>query len=415
MNSITIKSPLYLLAMLTTMAITGCSNYSEVNEPPVNPEIDPVETEYTVAEINAVALTQGFNYDFFKEVCVSESNDKNVVVSPLSAQMLLSMLANTTDPASTDEITRALGCDDLQALNGFNSKCLATLPVIDASTKIALASSVWFHNAYSLNPAFVAMADASYHVDAFSRNFADAEAVVDEVNGWCDKKTSGLIPQIINKLDGVSMIINALYFKGEWANPFKASETVDKNFNGHTKTGTVKMMHKTGMQHYASAGNYEAVKLELGKGSLSVAFVLPREGKDMDSFMADFDYTKFMNTRYSDRVIDFSLAKCKLEPAEFDLQKALTSLGIKGIFQPGQISLFEETVEGQFNVYQKSGVEFSEKGAEGASVSWATEFISPGSGNVAEIPVVTFDRPYLFFITDSQTGVCLMAGRVMNL
>jgi len=59
-------------------------------------------------------------------------------------------------------------------------------------------------------------------------------------------------------------------------------------------------------------------------------------------------------------------------------------------------------------------VEFSEKGAEGASVTWNTEVIAPGAGDVAEVPVVTFDRPYLFFITEAQTGVCLMAGRVMN-
>lgn len=394
---------------------TGCSNDSEMNEPPAGPVIDPVKTEYTVAEKNAVAATQGFNYDFFKGVCASESNEKNVVVSPLSAQMLLSMLANVTDATSTDEITRALGCNDLEALNGFNSKCLATLPQIDAATKIALANSVWFHNAYTLNPAFATTADAFYDVEAFGRDFANAAPVVEEINGWCSEKTAGLIPQIINDLDGVSMIINALYFKGEWANPFETSETADKTFNGLTTTGTVKMMHKTGIQHYALTNDYEAVKMELGKGSVSVAFVLPKEGKDMESFMNGFDYKAFMNTRYSDRGIDFSLAKCKLEPAKFDLKAALNTLGVEGIFQPGQISLFEETVEGQFKVYQKSSVEFGEKGAEGASVTWATEITSSGNGNVTEIPVVTFDRPYLFFITEAETGVCLMAGRVMNL
>lgn len=402
-------------AAVCCLLVTGCSNENDVNEPGVEQVIDPVEqVEYTVAEKNAVAATQGFDYDFLKAVCASESYDENVVVSPLSAQMLLSMMANVTDASSTAEITRALGCDDVSSLNSFNGKCLRVLPHVDASTKIALANSVWFHNAYTMNQAFVATANDFYDMEVFGRDFDVAGPVVDEVNGWCNKKTSGLIPNIINGLDGVSIMINALYFKGEWANPFDEAETEMKDFNGQAGVAKVKMMHKKGMQHYAVNNDYEAVKLEFGNGAVSIAFVLPEEGKDMDVFMKGFDYVAFKNERYSDRVIDLSLVKCNLAPGKFDLQTALMSLGVNGVFAPGQISLFEEALDGQFRIYQKSAVEFSEKGAEGASVTWNTEVIAPGAGDVAEVPVVTFDRPYLFFITEAQTGVCLMAGRVMN-
>ena len=402
-------------AVMCCLLVTGCSNENDVNEPGVEQVIDPVEqVEYTVAEKNAVGATQGFDYDFLKAVCASESYDVNVVVSPLSAQMLLSMMANVTDASSTAEITRALGCDDISSLNSFNGKCLRVLPHVDASTKIALANSVWFHNAYTMNQAFVATANDFYDMEVFGRDFDVAGPVVDEVNGWCNKKTSGLIPNIINGLDGVSIMINALYFKGEWANPFDEAETEMKDFNGQAGVAKVKMMHKKGMQHYAVNNDYEAVKLELGNGAVSIAFVLPEEGKDMDVFMKGFDYVAFKNERYSDRVIDLSLVKCNLAPGKFDLQTALMSLGVNGVFAPGQISLFEEALDGQFRIYQKSAVEFSEKGAEGASVTWNTEVIAPGAGDVAEVPVVTFDRPYLFFITEAQTGVCLMAGRVMN-
>lgn len=402
-------------AAVCCLLVTGCSNENDVNEPGVELVIDPVEqVEYTVAEKNAVAATQGFDYDFLKAVCASESYDVNVVVSPLSAQMLLSMMANVTDASSTAEITRALGCDDVSSLNSFNGKCLRVLPHVDASTKIALANSVWFHNAYTMNQAFVATANDFYDMEVFGRDFDVAGPVVDEVNGWCNKKTSGLIPNIINGLDGVSIMINALYFKGEWANPFDEAETEMKDFNGQAGVAKVKMMHKKGMQHYAVNNDYEAVKLELGNGAVSIAFVLPEEGKDMDVFMKGFDYVAFKNERYSDRVIDLSLVKCNLAPGKFDLQTALMSLGVNGVFAPGQISLFEEALDGQFRIYQKSAVEFSEKGAEGASVTWNTEVIAPCAGDVAEVPVVTFNRPYLFFITEAQTGVCLMAGRVMN-
>jgi serpin B len=53
--------------------------------------------------------------------------------------------------------------------------------------------------------------------------------VTDEVNLWAEKETKGLIKDILppESVDNLTKLIftNALYFKGEWDQKFKASKT----------------------------------------------------------------------------------------------------------------------------------------------------------------------------------------------
>ena len=62
-------------------------------------------------------------------------------------------------------------------------------------------------------------------------------------------------------------------------------------------------------------------------------------------------------------------------------------------------------------------VEFNESGAEASSVIWSDWFgdAGPGENPTIEPVKVTFDRPFLFFITERQTGACLMAGKIAQL
>ena len=55
---------------------------------------------------------------------------------------------------------------------------------------------------------------------------------VEQVNNWCDEKTYGRIPKILDKLESyVQMILlNAVYFKGEWRNKFLEMSTKEKPF-----------------------------------------------------------------------------------------------------------------------------------------------------------------------------------------
>lgn len=67
------------------------------------------------------------------------------------------------------------------------------------------------------------------------KDFYDAEFFsggLGSINNWVKEKTSGKIAKILDKLDvnSVCVILNAVYFKGKWENPFQKNATRDAPF-----------------------------------------------------------------------------------------------------------------------------------------------------------------------------------------
>lgn len=412
------KSKLLAIAILL---ISSCSNneYTNDQSEPIQSGKESVENDsflLTEAEQHAITATQNFNYDFFKAVTQLQANE-NVVVSPLSAQLLLSMLANAAESTAASEITAALGFSDIETLNAIAAKCLTQLPLSDEATRIALANSIWYADRYRLNTTFSATLSDFYAADNFARDFMNGETIANEINAWCADKTGGVIPEILNTIpQGIEAIMaNAMYFKGQWANPFSEDETTDQPFYGAASTRTVRMMHNEDIQHYAKGDDYDAVKIEMGNGTFAVTFILPEATADINDFISHFDYAALQAMKYRDRTIDLSLPCCKLTPSEITLKPALRSLGVNALFDDGTFTLFTEKMNAALEIKQKSAIEFNEKGAEGASVTWNIWQTSGLEGGKVEIPIVNFNRPFLFFVNETKSGICLMAGKVMNL
>ena len=93
--------------------------------------------EFSRAELNAVENIAGFDTKFFS-AANAMAGDGNFVCSPFSAVMLLSMLSNVTDPATSAEIAATLGTSDTEALNSFSAKYIEWLPAADPAVKIRI-------------------------------------------------------------------------------------------------------------------------------------------------------------------------------------------------------------------------------------------------------------------------------------
>lgn len=414
------KKLIYFLSPLALL-MASCSS-DEPGAKPDEPAVEPVYTEtleLNAAETAAAAQMQGFNMTFFKAMCANEK-DRNIVASPLSAQLLLSMVSNACSEETTAEIAAALGCDDLDAVNSLVSKYLAYLPAADKAVTLDFANSVWYHNSFSLASDFTGTMNAKYQADVFKRDLqSNSKAVIDEINGWVDNKTKGLIPHIIDFLPNTtaSILANALYYNGQWTEPFEKKETKKGDFIGTNETKAVDMMHKLDFQHYYVGDGFKAVKMEVGANkAFEAVMVLPDEGVNIDNIIAEGKLDAYSSFKFNDMVIDYYLPKFKIEPSKKELDAVLSSLGMPSLGKLQKLAMFNGDVEARFNVFQKACIEFSEKGAEGAAVTWSVLNTSTGEpGQKVEIPIVKFDRPFAFFINETQTGACLFAARVNQL
>lgn len=411
----------WLPAVAVALAMGACSSDNEpVEEPTLT--TDPVEEvgfELTAAEKAAASRALDFQTDFFRAVnALPENAGKNVVVSPLSAQVLLSIMANTAGQQQAAEIMAALDCNDMDAINSLAVKYQSALPELDAAVKMTLVNAMWYNDRYTVNPTPATRLGEVFGIEPMASDFTDGETVANEINRWAADKTNNLISKIMEPADINQLLLavmaDALYFKGQWANPFDAANTAMEPFAAADGQTTVDMMKKDGMQHVMVKDAYSAVKMDLGaSGKFYAMFVLPAEGTDINDFVATF------NARTANSFIDvpvtFWLPKFKFETPKLRLNQPLADLGMPSLNALVETDFFMEKPVARYDVFQKAVINFEEKGAEGAAVTWAGMSWALGPDEPAPTkPEVKLNRPFLFFINEASTDACIFAGKMVK-
>ncbi|MCH96709.1 serpin-ZX, partial [Trifolium medium] len=169
----------------------------------------------------------------------SEYKENNVVISPLSLQIVLSMVAAGPEGPTQRQLLAFFQSKSISHLNSLSSQ-LVSYVLIDASgiggPRLTFANAVWVEKSLSLYPSFKQIVASDYMATIASLDFINkADETTETVNLWTEKETNGLIRDILppGSIDSLTRLIfaNALYFKGAWYQPFDASKTKDYEFH----------------------------------------------------------------------------------------------------------------------------------------------------------------------------------------
>ncbi len=419
---------IFLAIAAAGMIFAGCSS----DEPTIVDNNDAVQPDETpapavvmpkptlnAAESNAAVSQTGFGADFFAAVS-RDYPGKNVMTSPMSASMLLSMLANAADATTRSQICAVLGCSDVDAINSLSKKYMTWLPGADENITMSLANSLWFKQQYTLNPAFAAIASDSYNAETYARDFTNSGALVDEINVWTKRKTGNIIDKILDNIEpeAVAVQVNALYFNGSWTQHFFKEKTVKGDFKGIEKTVKADMMKAESHYDYAATDAFEAIEIPYGAHMYcSMVVVLPKEGTNLDEFVNSDAFKTVATTSMTDKLVNLTMPKFKIEPTEkISLNEILAAMGIDNLGSMQKTSLFTEAVDAYFRIYQKTGISVTEEGTEAAAATWNSWEIAPGPNEEEPKAIeLTIDRPFVFFIKEKNTGLSLFAGKVNQL
>ena len=349
----------------------------------------------------------GFALSFFQRVNETVDYDNNVVVSPYSAGVALSMLAEGAEGQTRAEF------DD--ALNGclFGSEDLGA----NDSIQVKSANSVWVSDNFSIRNRYVDLLEKDFDAFITTQNFADP-ATVKAINNWCYENTEGKIGNIIDRLgpNAVMVLMNALYFNAPWEYAFDAAQTRNGIFHGIVEDREVPMMTRKARYMYAEYQGCQMVRLPYSGDRYAMYIVLPPENLDVNSvipYISESAYKAAMNMLSAQQVI-VKMPKFKLEAA-FVLNEALQKMGIESAFTAGA-DFSGIAAMGPLcldSVKQKCYIDVSEKGTEAAAVTIAQVRLTSVSPTV--VKTMNVDRPFLFFIADSETDNILFAGKIVDL
>ncbi|HEV3052308.1 MAG TPA: serpin family protein, partial [Longimicrobium sp.] len=278
-----------------------------------------------------------FGLNLFQRLA-GASRDQNVVISPVSAGLALSMLANGATGQTLAQIERTLATGlELEALNHGNAALSDALGTDDL--ELAIANSLWARGPFL--PSFVEQTTRLYSAQAGPLVSAAP------INDWVSRNTGGRIKKMVqDPIDPliILFLLNAVYFKGRWQDEFDPEVTRPGTF--YSPSGPVErpMMSRTGYCGWLAGPGFQAVRLPYRGERFAMYVLLPDPGKDLASLrerLTSEAWTEWMDGLRGGRwgpEVRVVMPRYRIEVTS-PLNGSLQAMGMEDAFVSGRAAL----------------------------------------------------------------------------
>ena len=367
------------------------------------------------------AASRSNNQFCFALLSQSAGSKGNDIISPFS---IWSALAMTSAGAEGETLQQMRGVLALPAkgahetVSGWTSRLRSAKGV-----KLHVANRLWAQQGLAFKAEFLKLAETRYGGGMQPLDFAgDVDGSRVQINRWVSSNTEGKINDLLARgtifPDTRLVLTNAVYFKGDWLSPFKASNTQEREFTLATgKKIEAPAMSGTFAAGYMDDDRLQAVKLAYQGGQTAMVVVLPRKADALgkSAFLDASAFASVLAAMKQEKRVRVQMPKFE-QSAKIELSKALSALGMPRAFGgEAEFGLICEKPELKISkVFHQAWVKVAEKGTEAAAATAVV--MIPRSAAAPEPPAREFiaDRPFLFFIVDERNGGIVFAGRVMD-
>ena len=433
------KRYLFLLAaVVLSGAMLSCSSSEEES-------VDLGEAKTVVnmlSEATPIQLTteqrvfandnNGFTLNFLKTVNDVDKSGKSFIYSPLSITYVLGMVNDAAVGETEKELEQTLGFHEggIQAVNDYCKKLIEGLPKVDEKVTLNIANAIFVNKGYTLKQQFQQDMQTYYDAKAEALDF-NAPETLEHINGWCNDKTNGMIPTILGNVDPlmVSYLLNAIYFKADWASKFDPKNTRTETFTTESNSTQLPLMHQKVLIQYAKNSIYSSVSIPYGNGEWNMIIMLPEDGKTTDDIISNlasygltmYGFCSTMGDTFQPYEVDLKLPRFETSS---DTNNLNIEKGLVGLMKKMGINLaFDDALATIPNMCelplyiammrQKAKIKVNEEGSEAAAVTIAAVVNSSAGGGTYEYPKATFhaNHPFVYCIREASSGVILFVGK----
>ncbi|XP_076347316.1 intracellular coagulation inhibitor 2-like [Tachypleus tridentatus] len=376
--------------------------------------VDSVQSDYrSVIATNQFALS------------VLNALDKkaNIIMSPWSLSLALGMAYLGASGSTGREMEEALGYRSAgiqgnQVHEGFRIQ-ESVLKRVQVKNELSSANIVLAQEGYTVSKSYKDGLKRYYNSSTIEINFGKPQSVLQWVNAWGYWNSNSKIKQILTETPPETtklMLLNGVYFKGNWLSPFKPENTSLEAFTNESgRKVTVPIMHMISNVSYVAyheLGVY-AVNLPYDGEDISMMVLLPEEDNNLNA----------VEDKLTLAVLEDMLAQMKMQPITIGLPKfelkddrklkeTLKSLGMQSAFSENKADFSK--IAGTDDLYleeviHKAVINVNERGTE-ANANTIISIMSK-----RKLPEFIVDRPFLFLIRDRRSGAILFLGHVVEL
>lgn len=343
-----------------------------------------------------------FGFDMHKRL---SDGTKDMMISPVSIDLLLGLALSGAQGETAAQMEKVMYLPGVSNIHGSSRELLQYYASLDPKITLNIANSFWYADDLNVHQVYI----------DDSKRYYDAEVVkgmtVNDVNTWVNRKTNGKISHIVDTVSNVqSILLNAVYFKGNWSKQFDPKLTVQQPFYTAGTQYNVPMMSRSGDKVlYFQNDAYQAVALPYGDKKLYMYVFLPSENSGLPAFLSSFNAQDWVKVRkeFREMKVDVKLPRFKSE-YEAELNTPLMNMGMLDAF--GASADFGKMSRSPLRISQikhKTFIEVNEAGTEAAGVTSGIMTMSFPMQFVA-------NRPFFYIISDAQKGLPLFMGCVVK-
>lgn len=374
-----------------------------------------------------------FTLGFLKTVNDVDKSGKSFIYSPLSITYVLGMVNAAATGQTEQELEQTLGFHEggIKAVNDYCKKLIDGLPKVDNQVTLNIANALFVNqNKATLKAQY--QQDMQQYYDAKAENLDfKSPTTLSTINGWASDHTNGMIPKILDDIDPdvVTYLLNAIYFKADWASKFDEKNTKEEYFTTENGSTKLPLMHQNVLINYFKNETYSAIEIPYGNNYWNMMVMLPEEGKTTDDIINrldifGFEWSVWCSTAghygFSPYEVDLKLPRFETnsDTDELKIDDGLIGLmkkmGINLAFNPdfAEIpNMCEESSVYISMMRQKAAIKVNEEGSEAAAVTIAGANFATAIPK--EYPKATFhaNRPFVYIIREVSSGVILFVGK----
>ena len=295
----------------------------------------------------------------------------------------------------------------------------------DGKIKLKIANGLWAQNNFKFLDSYFDVVKSNYHSELKNVDFVDdieRETTRKEINSWVERNTNNKITNILSPRDLTTLtrlvLVNAIYFYGDWETPFKNSSTIRDKFSLIDGTHTiVPFMNQHGRYNYYEDSKIKALEIPYTDNKASMVIFLPNTTTGIAELGKSFDFNYYQEIIDSLQNTDVRLSfpKFKID-FKLELGNALSQMGMPLAFSTDSADFSGMTGKPNLcisKVIHKAFINVDEKGTEAAAAT-AVVMTMTMSPRPSESKIFDADHPFLFLIKDNATGSILFMGKIMK-
>ena len=419
------------------LIVSGCDNTIRNNTVStvtdmVTPSPQTLSNQVPLTEVKALISTpegiaqvvtanNQFAIDMYQQINgQNKQADKNVFFSPYSLSTSMAMLYAAAEGETKAQIQRTFHYPSLNVLNPNSAALHEQFNKPNPNYQLATANDLWIQQGLRPNQNYLDTVQRYYSGKVTNLDFKNSpEPSRQTINKTIAKYTQQMIPEVLpaSSIDTntVTVLTNAVYFKGDWKNTFAPSEKRPFNkFDGSIID--VDMMHEQAPYAYTEDAQVQVVQLPYKGDELSMLVVLPK-AKDkiaMQRLVGTLSAKQISqwNSNLVNQEIILDLPKFKLEE-NYGMNSLLANMGMTKAFgSDADFGLFSQDLSLSVDaIAHKAVIEVDEKGTK-AAASTSISIVPMSLGYSMNTIKFKVDHPFMFVIKDNKTNAILFLGQV---